>query len=243
MAETVDLGQLAGEHASSPTLTAYLAHPEGEGPWPGVVVIHEAFGLTDVMRRATDRVAALGYLAMAPDLFTRGSMPRCVVATFRALSAGEGPAFGDLAAARAALLADPRCSGSVGVLGFCMGGGFALVLASRGYAVSAVNYGALPADLDAALDAACPMVASYGGRDRSLTGAAGTLRETLQRKGIPNDVKEYPEAGHSFLNDADDVPWFVRPISKAVLHAGPEPTSAADAWQRIEAFFAAHLGA
>ena len=241
MAETVRLGALAGEHGSSPSLTAYLSYPDGEGPWPGVVVIHEAFGLTDVMRRATDRVAALGYLAMAPDLFSRGSMPRCIVATFRALSAGEGDAFADLAAARAALLADERCTGKVGVLGFCLGGGFALVLANQGYAASAVNYGRLPADLDTALDQACPMIGSYGGRDRSLTGVADTLRDTLQRKGVPHDVKEYPEAGHSFLSDAADAPWFIRPVSKAILHAGPEPASAADAWDRIGAFFGEHL--
>ena len=242
MTETVDLGHLAGEHHSSPTLTAYLAHPAGEGPWPGVVVIHEAFGLTDTMRRGADRVASLGYLAMAPDLFTRGSMPRCIRSTMRALGRGEGDAFGDLAAARAALLADPRCSGAVGVLGFCMGGGFALLLANRGYGASSVNYGMLPDDLDEALEGACPIVGSYGGRDRYLAGAADRLRDTLQRKGVANDVKEYPEAGHSFLSDADDSPWFLRPVVGKVLHGGPEPGSAEDAWERIAAFFEAHLG-
>ena len=242
MGDTVDLGPMAPTHGGSSTLTAYVAQPDGPGPWPGVVVVHEAFGLTDTMRRATDTVAAMGYLAIAPDLFTRGSMPRCLLATFRALSAGRGDAFGDLAAARAALLADRRCTGTVGVLGFCMGGGFALVLAGRGYAASSVNYGRLPGDLDAALEGACPIVASYGGRDRSLTGAADTLRDALERRGVPHDVKEYPEAGHSFLNDADDSPWFIRPVTGRFLHAGPEPASAADAWNRIEAFFAEHLG-
>ncbi len=241
MTQTLDLGYLAGEHGSSATLTAYLAEPSGEGPWPGVVVIHEAFGLTDTMRRAADRVAALGYLALAPDLYSRGSMPRCIRSTMRALRRGEGDAFGDLAAARAGLLADARCSGAVAVLGFCMGGGFALLLANRGYRASAVNYGMLPDELDEALEGACPIVASYGGRDRYLAGAADRLRDTLLRRGVPNDVKEYPDAGHSFLNDVDDSPWFLRPVVGTVLHGGPVPASAEDAWKRIGAFFATHL--
>jgi carboxymethylenebutenolidase len=78
-------------------LPAHLAVPEGEGPWPGVVVIHDALGLTSDIKRITDRVAAAGYLAMAPALFRRGFPPRCVVSTLRALSAGSGRAVDDVA--------------------------------------------------------------------------------------------------------------------------------------------------
>ena len=93
---------------------------------------------------------------------------------------------------RAALLDDPACTGSVGVIGFCLGGGFALVLAGRpGWDAVAANYGALPQDL-AALDGACPVVASYGGRDRYLRGAAATLETALAERGVEHDVKEYP---------------------------------------------------
>lgn len=121
-----------------------------------------------------------------------------------------------------------------------MGGGFALVLAGRGYDAASVNYGQLPKDLTA-LEDACPIVASYGGKDRAARGAAARLKRELTAKGIPHDVKEYPEAGHSFLNDADNSPWWLRPVANLVLHAGPEPASAADAWARIEDFFATHL--
>jgi carboxymethylenebutenolidase len=112
----------------------------------------------------------------------------------------------------------------------------------RAVAVASVNYGHLPRDLDGALRDACPVVASYGGRDRGLRGAAARLAAALDRAGIPHDVKEYPAAGHSFLNDAPSGPLPLRPVMRALIGAWPEPASAADAWRRIEAFFGEHLG-
>jgi carboxymethylenebutenolidase len=224
-------------------LTGELASPAGEGPWPGVVVIFEAFGMNDVVRRQTDRLAAAGYLALAPDLFAEGGMRRCVVSSMRSLASGQGRAYHDIEAARQWLAESPDCTGKVGVIGFCMGGGFALMVANRGFDAAAPNYGpVLTRDLDAALTGACPVVASYPGKDLSLRGTAAKLEAALERHGVPHDVKEYPEAGHSFLNDTDEVgPRWLRPISKTVMGVGPEPASAADAWARVEAFFAQHL--
>lgn len=84
------------------------------------------------------------------------------------------------------------------------------------------------------------MVASYGGRDRMLKGAAARLESVLEGAGVPHDVKEYPGAGHSFLNDAENAPRLLRPLTR-ISGIGPEPESAADAWRRIEGFFAEHL--
>lgn len=230
-----------GEMTTVGELPAYRAVPDGDGPWPGMVLVHEGFGLDDVMCRAAERVSAMGYVVVAPDLLSRGRRIACLVRTFRALRRGRGQAFDDIEAARTALLEDPSCSGAVGVIGFCLGGGFALVLAGRpGWEVSVVNYGALPAD-PSALDGACPVVASYGGRDRYLGGAADRLTEALQERAVPHDVKEYPDAGHSFLNDEDNAPWYTAPVSRLLLHAGPEPASAEDAWGRIEVFLETHL--
>ncbi|MEY2849071.1 MAG: hypothetical protein RI885_1738 [Actinomycetota bacterium] len=226
----------------SRALRGVLGRPQGEGPWPGVVIVHEAFGVDDIMRRQVQRMTDAGYLVLMPDLFSDGGARRCLVATFRALMAGEGAAFGDIESARRHLMASDDCTGRIGVLGFCMGGGFALLTASAGFSASSVNYGRLPDDLDGALVDACPIVGSFGGRDRSLRGAAATLTGGLERAGIAHDVKEYPDAGHSFLNDAPNGPRLLRPISARVMGAGPEPASAADAWRRIEAFFAEHLG-
>ena len=83
-------------------------------------------------------------------------------------------------------------------------------------------------------------MASYGGRDRPLKGAARTISEVLQREGVRHDVKVYPKAGHSFLNDGQAGPGWLQPVIR-VLDIGPEPESAADAWSRIEVFFATHL--
>ena len=230
-----------GERTTVGDLPAHLAVPSGEGPWPGMVLVHEAFGLDAVMVRAAERVAAMGHLVLAPDLLARGRRPVCLTQTFAALRRGSGRAFDDIEATRAALLADPRCTGSVGVIGFCLGGAFALVLAGRpGWDAAAVNYGMLPDD-PAVLDGSCPVVASYGARDRFLAGSAARLEEALASRGVPHDVKEYPEAGHSFLNDEANAPWYLEPMSRLVMHAGPEPASAEDAWGRIELFLQQHL--
>src|SRR3954451_7203449 len=94
--------------------------PVGTGPGPGVVVLHEAFGLNDDIRQQADRLAAAGYLAGAPGLYSAGGAWRCIRATFRAAMAGHGKAFDDIEAARAWLAGRDDCTGRVGVIGFCM---------------------------------------------------------------------------------------------------------------------------
>src|SRR4051812_16887646 len=179
MGVTVTDISLPDVEGGSAGLTGVLAVPEGSGPWPGIVLVHEAYGVNEVMRRQVVRMAEAGYLALMPDLFSQGGARRCLGATFRALRAGEGRAFVDIESARELLAARLDSTGVTGVLGFCMGGGFALAAATdRGFAASSVNYGMLPRDLDV-LEHACPIVGSYGARDHSLTGAAAKLSAAL----------------------------------------------------------------
>ena len=202
-----------------------------------MVVIHDAFGLTTVAREHADHLSAAGYLTVVPDLYTRGGLLRCVRATFAALMSGTGVVYEDIDAARRWLAADPACTGRIGVIGFCMGGGFALMTAHRGFAVAGPNYGRPPADLSV-LDGACPIVASYGAKDRALKGEAARLAAALRERGIRHDVKEYPDAGHSFLDRFNVGPF------TPLLHVtglGYHQPSAEDAWRRILRFFAEEL--
>src|SRR5262249_61021178 len=115
---------------------ASLAVPHGPagtgGPWAGVVVIHEAFGLIADTRAHANRLAALGYLSLAPDLLDGKLWLRCVRSMFTQLRAGSGPAFEVLDACRGWLAARPDCTGKTGGVGVCMGGGFALLGAPAG---------------------------------------------------------------------------------------------------------------
>ncbi|MDT4917353.1 MAG: carboxymethylenebutenolidase [Pseudonocardiales bacterium] len=233
--------ELSPVRGGSAELRGYLALPADDGPWPGVVVVHEAFGLNDVVRRQADHLATAGYAALALDLFSDGGAARCLVSTFRALMTGKGKAIADIEAGRDFLRNRPDATGRVGIIGFCMGGGFALVMASRGFDAAAPNYGPLPPKLERVLAGACPVVASYGGRDPLIPGAGRKLGRTLAAVGVEHDIKLYPGVGHSFLNDVPIGPGPL-PTVMRVANVGPRPEAAADAWRRIETFFDTHLG-
>jgi carboxymethylenebutenolidase len=225
-------------------MPAYLATPDGDGPWPGVIVIHDIVGMSTDQKNHADWFARQGYLALAPDLFHWGGKFKCIRTAFKELTAREGRMFDDIDMSREWLASRPNCTGKIGVIGFCMGGGFALLLATPkyGFSASAPNYGEVPGDVDALLDGACPIVASFGGKDRSLRGAAEKLQHALIANGVPNDVKEYPEAGHGFLNDhaPGDLGVVMRVMFKLAGVGYHEP-SAQDARSRILAFFGTHL--
>ena len=220
--------------------TVVASRPDVAGPWPGVVMLHEAWGIDNVLRRHAERLASAGYLVYAPDLLGEGPWLRCIVSTFRAFRARVGKPFELIESCRRRLGADPDCTGRVGVIGFCMGGGFALLLSGEGYHAASVNYGMVPSDIDELAARAGPIVASYGGRDWTVKGVPA-LREALRAHDVPHDVEVYPTAGHCFLNDKPNGPLLFRPLAR-LSHAGPEPASAADAWRRIEDFFGEHLG-
>lgn len=114
--------------------------------------------------------------------------------------------FDDIDASRQWLTRVEGCSGRVGVIGFWMGGAYALALAPNSrYSASSVNYGGCPADADAWLPSACPIVGSFGAADRSpLSARAGRrLDELLTKHDVPHDVKIYPGVRHGFMNDHD----------------------------------------
>lgn len=232
--------------AGPTTSDGYLSEPirRADAPeglkYPGVVMVQDVFGLSDDLRDQADWMGAAGYLTLAPDLYQGKAAVRCIQGTFRQLVAQRGPMFDLLDEARHQLQQRPDCTGEVGVIGYCSGGGFALLLAGRpGWTAAAVNYGQLPKNLDEVLSDPCPVVASFGGRDRSLPGAAAALEQALDRTGVVHDVKEYPDARHAFINRLTGASP-LSPLLK-VAGIGHDHPAAADAKRRILSFFDTHL--
>lgn len=220
-------------------LRAEYRAPEGPGPHPALVVVHEIFGLNADLRRILDLLVGEGYAVLAPDLYSPGLRPLCVARTVVDLVRGAAgtETLARLGEARAWLGRQPEVDDArVGVIGFCLGGGFALVAAAaHDYAAASVNYGLVPKDT-AVLEGVCPVVAGYGGDDRPFRDAPQRLETALDRLGVAHDIKVYPGVGHSFMNRS--LPGWIAERAPA----GYDEDAAADAWRRIFAFFGDHLG-
>jgi carboxymethylenebutenolidase len=202
--------------------------PDGAGPHPGVVVIHEAFGLTQNIRDITKRFAGEGYVALAVDLFTDHSRSVCMAQLMGSMLTGREPSsIADLSAAMDYLVAQPEADPDrVGAIGFCMGGGFAIAWGRRDRRLRAIApfYGTNPRPLEA-VRRMCPVVGSYPGKD--FTARSGRkLDGRLAQLGVARDIKVYPGARHSFFNETS---------------RSYDADAAADAWRRTLEFFAVHV--
>ena len=214
--------------SSQTRLQGCLALPDGPGPHPGVVVIHEIYGLNDNIRDITGRLAAEGYASLAVDLFAGRNRALCMARLIAgSLTGRDSLAVNDLRSSADFLAARPGVDPQrIGVVGFCMGGGLAIAWGCRDQRLRAIApfYGTNPRPLTA-VRRLCPVVGSYPGKD--FTARFGRkLDGRLETYGIVHDIKVYPGARHSFFND------------QGKAH---DPAASADAWERVLAFFAEHV--
>lgn len=201
------------------------------GATRGMVVLHEIFGLAPEIERVVQRFAEAGWAAAAPDLFDKGFA--CVVRGFREAATGRGPGIDAVRATRKWLAESAGISeGSIGLIGFCFGGGFALA-AGAGFAAVSTNYGAVPeAEVMRGMG---PVIGCYGERDKIFGRLGGKLERRLAQVGVTPEVHTYPNVGHSFLTDGDHpLPGL---FSRPFLHVEARDEAVrAQAWRDIFAF-------
>ncbi len=210
-------------------MQSFFAMPDGQGPFPGVIVIHEIFGLNDNIREITRRFAGEGYAALGVDLFANRNRTFCMMQAFYGLlfKPLDNPMLADLQSTMDFLKKmDGVDSNRIGAAGFCMGGGYALQLAvtAKGMKAASVFYGANPKPLDAVAQA-CPIVGSYPDKDFT-TQAARDLETALTNYNIAHDIKIYDNTQHSFFS-RQRTPF--------------EVEASKDAWQRMLTFFGEHF--
>jgi len=208
------------------TVTGMLYTPSGSGPFPGIVVIHEWWGLNDWVKEQASKLADQGYVALAVDLY-RGKVadnPNTAHELMRGVP--EDRATRDLHAAVEYVKSQSNVKKDrIGSIGWCMGGGYSLdvALAEPTLAATVVNYGHLATDPAALQKIHAAILGNFGGKDQGIPPEdVKKFEEALKKDGKQVDIKIYPDAGHAFEN----------PNNKG----GYRPDDAADAWQRTVKF-------
>jgi carboxymethylenebutenolidase len=233
----------AGVKASDVTLKsgdeeikAFLAEPDGPGPFPGIVVIQEWWGLNDWIKENAKRLAAQGYVALAPDLY-RGKVtddPRVAGELLKGMPRDR--AVRDLKAAVSDLAGRKNVrKDAIGSIGWCMGGGYSLQLALNDDRVKAcvMCYGAVETNPEKLKSFNATLLGVFGEEDRGIPAASvRQFEEALKKDGKKVEHVHLYKAGHGFMrpNNGPDKP-----------NPAYREAEAKDAWQRIDAFFAKTL--
>lgn len=213
------------------SVSGYLVRPSSVGPWPTVIVIQEWWGLDEQTKSIADRVAGLGYLAFAPDLYhgevaQLGDHERAAALVQK--YGGDAP--GELGTVFEDLRQDPECNGKIGSMGFCFGGRMSLALGlSRPLDAVCMFYGGGMQQLFDQLDRLkSPVLGLFGDKDQSIpVGTVEQFDKLLDQIGAEHEIIIYPDSGHAFFRDRDPNSY--------------RPEAARDAWVRVTDFFAKHL--
>jgi len=224
--------QTVSYKSGAETVSGFLATPEGRGPFPAVVVIHEWWGLDAWVKDQARALAREGYVALAVDLYRGKATDKQEEAHQLMSGMPEDRAMRDLKAALAHLMSrkDVRAN-RIGAIGWCMGGKYALKLATEEptLAAAVAYYGAPPTDAAAIARIKAPVLGNFGAEDTGPSPEQVRAFDAAMKKaGKTVDVKIHPGAGHAFANPNN--PW-----------KGYREEAAKDSWSRVTAFFAKHL--
>jgi carboxymethylenebutenolidase len=213
------------------TTDGFLARPDGDGPFPGVIVIQEWWGLNDNIKDIAQRFANEGFAALAPDIY-HGKVTAEPDEAMKAMMATDmNRASKELTKATDYLASQPYTQGrGIGATGFCMGGGLALTLACDSPHIKAVApfYGANPTPIEKVENIQGPLFVSYAEHDDWAGPAVReALEGALQRFGKQYEIKVYPGTQHAFFNDT-------RPDAY-------NEAAAKDSWAKVLELFRANL--
>jgi carboxymethylenebutenolidase len=203
-------------------VACYEARPGGAGSYPAVIVVQEWWGLNDHIRSICDRLAHEGFVAVAPDLYQGKTTTDPNLASAWMTALDKEDAIRILQGAIQFLQEkEPLYAEHIGVVGFCMGGSLALLLACRTAALKAAVpfYGDLPDPVEQVKKIRCPVLFFAGGKDRWINAEkVARLKQAFQEYGVQGEVRVYPQADHAFFNET----------RKEVYN----PAAAQDAWMR-----------
>lgn len=204
--------------------------PEGKGPFPAVIVIHEWWGLNDWVRDQASKLADQGYVALAVD-FYRGKVATTRDQAHELSRTSPSRVIRDARAAFAYLQSRPDVKkDKIGAIGWCWGGGYSLQLAIEEptLAAAVINYGDVSASPDELKKINAPILGLFGAHDQGITpDDVKKFGEQLDKLGKKGDITIYPDAGHGFQNPVNG--------------SGYKPEDTADAWSKTLMFFAQHL--
>lgn len=214
------------------TIAGYLVQPEKPGTYGAVIVVHEWWGLNDWVKEQTQKISALGYVALAVDLYDGKSATDANEAHELSRGLAQDRAVRDLQAGYDYLGTLKNVNRDrIAIIGWCMGGGYAADFAVKQPRLAGlvINYGALPSDPNDLQQIAAPVLGNFGADDKGITPTdVNQFQDYLKKIGHYVDVKIYPGAGHAFENPNNT--------------SGYRPEAAADAWSRTAAFLHHCLG-
>ena len=222
-------GMVEYSDSDGETLMGYLAQPEGEGPAPAVIVLQEWWGLDDHIKDVTDRFAAEGFVALAPDLYHGVSTTEPDEARKLVMALDMDEAVREIQQAVDYLLAQDFVAGdSVGLVGFCMGGRLVLAtsLVEDNLGATVAFYGS-PLSPEQAPEVKAPLLGLYGSADQGIpVDSVQAMGDALQAAGVEHEIHVYEGAQHAFFNDT---------------RASYDAEAAADAWTRTLEWFRSRL--